>query len=53
MKHLGNVTAVQPPAQKKTALSQPGFADAKTDFQNAIWYDFSNKSYAKVNEFGL
>ena len=37
MKHLGKVTLVPEHSWREFGGTEPGFADAKSDFQNSLW----------------
>ena len=49
MKHLGKVSVVR----NRLTSREPGFADAKTDFLNAIWKAWSDFIVAKKNETSM
>jgi hypothetical protein len=53
MKHVGTVTVVRRAVDGNGGRTEPSFADAKSDFQNAIWRAFSDYIYQKMNEVGM
>jgi hypothetical protein len=55
MKHLGKVSVARRAriTDKQRDSQDPGFADAKTDWINAMYRDFNNFVYAKKNETRL
>ncbi|HOZ45016.1 MAG TPA: hypothetical protein PLO37_05205 [Candidatus Hydrogenedentes bacterium] len=53
MKHIGRVTEVRWDRMKEAAGYEPDFADAKTDFQNALWRAWSDYVYQKKNEVAI
>ena len=52
MKHVGKVS-VSRNAWTRNGVSHPDFADAKTDFMNAIWKAWSDFVVQKKNEVSL
>jgi hypothetical protein len=57
MKHIGKVSVVRERAAtgapRGRTGTEPGFADAKTDFMNAIWRAWSDFVYQKKNEVSV
>jgi hypothetical protein len=49
MKHLGKVTV----ARSVIHYREPGFADAKSDFMNAIWKAWQDFVVQKKNEVNV
>jgi hypothetical protein len=53
MKHIGKVSVIRKHARGHTMDTDPGFANAKTDFLNAIWKAWSDFIVAKKNEISI
>ncbi len=53
MKHIRKVTVVREDVLRSAARPVPDFADAKTDFQNAVWRAWEDYLMAKKNELTL
>lgn len=53
MKHLGRITIESHMGLRDMARTEPGYADAKTDFLNAIWRAWSDFVFQKKNETQL
>jgi hypothetical protein len=53
MKHIGKVSVIRRQTRAYTMGTDPGFADAKIDFLNAIWKAWSDFIVAKKNEIGI
>jgi hypothetical protein len=57
MKHLGKVSVVRSRMTSRCAggafRGEPDFADAKSDFLNAIWKAFGDFVVQKKNEFRI
>jgi len=57
MRHLRTVSVVKEltsrNARRESSGTDPGFADAKTDFMNAVWRAWSDYVLQKKNEMTL